>query len=186
MSWLYNTPHKDNKDKVSNENVTLEGMEYFKAVKGGATVGVNAELEVDENDKEVYVGYAVSNDVNQHIIVVTKKVDTVESPINTFVDDLRSKISDAGSDLQTKMILVGVIAAVVILVLAFLIMRAKVSTPLKKLTMVSEKLSMGEIEGLKIDVSGSDEIGQFGESFKGVLAAFNLLKEEAERTTRSD
>lgn len=171
----------DNKDKVNNEDVTVEGMEYLKAVNGGATAGFNAEPEIDENGKEVHVGYAVSSDVNQHIVVVSKEAAAVDGPIDAFVGDLRSRISDAGSALQANMILVGVIVAVVNLVLAFLIMRAKISTPLKKLTMVSERLSKGEIEGLEVDVSGSDEIGQFGESFKGVLAAFNLLKEEAER-----
>ena len=65
--------------------------------------------------------------------------------------------------------------------LAALIMRAKVAVPLKKLTNVSEKLSKGEIEGLEIDIKGKDEISSFGESFKGVLAAFHFLKDEAEK-----
>jgi hypothetical protein len=46
---------------------------------------------------------------------------------------------------------------------------------------ISGKLSKGEIDGLSIDVQGRDEIGSFGESFKGVLAAFNFLKDEAEK-----
>ena len=170
----------DNKGKVSNEDVTMEDMEYFKAVKGGATAGFNAEPEVDENSQEVHVGYAVSNDVNRHIIVVSRKEAAVQNPINTFVADLRSEISAAGSGFQRNMGTVEIFVDVVVLVLAFLIIRAKISVPLQKLTMVSEKLSRGEIEGLEVDVSGSDEIGQFGESFKGVLAAFNLLKETAE------
>ena len=60
-------------------------------------------------------------------------------------------------------------------------MRAKVAKPLEKLTNVSQKLSKGEIEGLEIDIEGKDEIGSFGESFKGVLAAFHFLKDAAEK-----
>ena len=170
----------DNKGKVSNEDVTVKGMGYFKAVESGVTAGFNAEPEVDENGQEVYVGYAVSDDVNWHNVVVSKKVAAVESPINAFVADLWSEISDAGSELQRNMMIIGVLVAVVVLVVAFLVVRSKISTPLQKLTTVSEKLCRGEIEGLEVDVSGSDEIGQLGESFKGVLAAFNLLKEAAE------
>jgi hypothetical protein len=33
-------------------------------------------------------------------------------------------------------------------------------------------------------VSGNDEIGKFGESFKGVLAAFHMLMEEAEKNRK--
>ncbi|MFQ6028824.1 MAG: hypothetical protein ACE5Q6_15175 [Dehalococcoidia bacterium] len=176
----------ESKDKVNNEGVTVVDSEYFKAVKGGATSGFVAESEIDENSNEVHAGYAVSSDVNQHIIVVSKKEADVASPINAFVGDLRSKISAAGTALQTNMILVAIIVAVVNLFVAFFIMRAKITAPLQKLTAVSNKLSMGEIDGLEIDVRGSDEIGQFGERFQGVLAAFNLLKEEAERTAEAD
>ena len=175
----------DNKDKVNNEDVTVQDMEYLEAVKEGATTGFISEREVDENGKEVHAGYAVSGDVNQHIIVVSKRDADVEGPIDAFVGDLRSKISAAGSALQANMILVAAIVAVATLVLAVLIMTAKISKPLKKLTAVSERLSAGKIEGLEIDVSGNDEIGRFGDSFKGVLAAFNLLAEEAESTARS-
>ena len=45
---------------------------------------------------------------------------------------------------------------------------------------MSKRLTKGEIEGLSIGISGDDEIGELGESFEGVLAAFHLLKEEAE------
>jgi len=90
----------------------------------------------------------------------------VEGPIDAFVEDLSSNISDKGSDVQTNMIIYGIIVAVVVIILAFLIIWSKITTPLKKLTAVSQKLSKGDIEGLEVDVSGSDKIGQFGESFK--------------------
>ena len=113
--------------------------------------------------------------------MVTNKVADITAPINAFIGTLQSNIGDKGSTLQRNMIIIGVVVAVIIIVLAALIMRAKVAVPLKKLTNVSEKLSKGEIEGLEIDIKGKDEISSFGESFKGVLAAFHVLKDEAEK-----
>ena len=46
---------------------------------------------------------------------------------------------------------------------------------LAKLHAVSDRLAKADIEGLSIDISGKDEIGDFGESMKGVHAAFEEL-----------
>ncbi|HEX3353328.1 MAG TPA: hypothetical protein VHS34_10935 [Terriglobales bacterium] len=40
---------------------------------------------------------------------------------------------------------------------------------------VSDRLSRGDLEGLVVNISGHDEIGEFGESMKGVHAAFAEL-----------
>ena len=50
-----------------------------------------------------------------------------------------------------------------------------------RLTVVADKLSQGEVDGLEIDVTGDDEIGRLGESLQGVLAAFELMRDEAMR-----
>jgi hypothetical protein len=46
---------------------------------------------------------------------------------------------------------------------------------LAKLQAVANRLAAAEVDGLIIDISGSDEIGSFGESMKGVHAAFEEL-----------
>ena len=51
---------------------------------------------------------------------------------------------------------------------------------LARLKAVSDKLARAEIDGLAIDISGRDEIGEFGESMKGVLAAVEELTSMAE------
>ena len=50
-----------------------------------------------------------------------------------------------------------------------------------RLTVVADKLSQGEVDGLEIDVTADDEIGRLGESLQGVLAAFELMRDEAMR-----
>jgi len=61
-----------------------------------------------------------------------------------------------------------------------------VSVRLARLRAVSDRLAQGDIEGLRIDVSGTDEIGALGESMKGVLAAFETLLAEARVTIDSN
>jgi methyl-accepting chemotaxis protein len=46
---------------------------------------------------------------------------------------------------------------------------------LGRLKAVSDRLARADIEGLSVDISGPDEIGQFGESMKGVHAAIEEL-----------
>ena len=75
------------------------------------------------------------------VVMVTKKAADIAAPIDKFIGTLQANIGDKSSVLQRNMIIIGAVVAVVIIVLAALILRAKVSIPLKKLTTVSEKLS---------------------------------------------
>jgi methyl-accepting chemotaxis protein len=46
---------------------------------------------------------------------------------------------------------------------------------LGQLKAVSDRLAVADIEGLRIDISGHDEIGAIGDSLKGVEAAIHEL-----------
>jgi hypothetical protein len=50
---------------------------------------------------------------------------------------------------------------------------------LGRLKAVSDRLAAADIEGLAVDISGPDEIGQFGDSMKGVHAAIEELSKLA-------
>jgi hypothetical protein len=173
-----------NKDKVNNKNVILDQTEYMQAIKAGKSSGHNAGAATDENGEAIFAGFAVSKDVNHHAVVITKKQAVIQQPIDAFVGQLAGKISQAGQDLRQNMLFVASIAAALAFLLAWILLKTKITVPIAKLTRVSEKLAQGDIEGLQIDVSGDDEIGRFGDSFKGVLAAFNLLMEEAEKNRK--
>jgi hypothetical protein len=170
----------EDKSKINNPSSNLNEQFVFKmAIATG--LGNTPESYVDENGQTILAGYAKSRDYNRHIVMVTKKISDIAAPIEKFTSGLQTSIGEKGSALQRNMIIIGAAVAIIIILLAAFIMRAKVAIPLKKLTGVSEKLSKGEIDGLQIDLKGKDEISSFGESFKGVLAAFNFLKEEAEK-----
>jgi methyl-accepting chemotaxis protein len=49
---------------------------------------------------------------------------------------------------------------------------------------VSRRLANADVEGLAIDISGKDEIGEFGESMKGVRAAIEELLHVAQALSR--
>ncbi len=46
---------------------------------------------------------------------------------------------------------------------------------LGRLKAVSDRLAKADVEGLSIDISGNDEVGEFGQSLKGVAAAIEEL-----------
>ena len=48
-----------------------------------------------------------------------------------------------------------------------------------KLKRISDKLSMGEIEGLHVEIMGNDEITELGLAIRGVIAAFNTILYDA-------
>ena len=176
------------KTKVNNPAVNIKSQFGFKASIYTNYGNIAADSDsaksyafFDENNEIICAGSAMSGDANRHTVMVTRKAADVSAPIDTFVANLQSNISDESSTLQRNMIIIGVAVAIILIIAAFFIIRSKVSIPMKKLTTISDKLSKGEIEGLEINIRGKDEIGRFGESFKGVLAAFNFLKDEVEK-----
>ena len=56
---------------------------------------------------------------------------------------------------------------------------------LARLRAVSDRLSRAEVDGLSVDISGRDEIGDFGESMKGVHAAIEELLHMAQTPARA-
>ena len=60
-----------------------------------------------------------------------------------------------------------------------LLLTRSIAGRVRKLTAISDRLSRGEVDGLTVDVSGSDEVGRLGDSLKGVLAAFEVMRDEA-------
>jgi methyl-accepting chemotaxis protein len=68
--------------------------------------------------------------------------------------------------------------------LGFLTVRSIVKR-LAQLHGVSARLALADVAGLSIDISGKDEIGEFGESMKGVHAAIDELLHMAQTPVRA-
>lgn len=99
-----------------------------------------------------------------------------ETSLSTTVQD---QIDQSNSTRTIVIVLIIVIVVVNIILGLWLAMN--ITSRVNKLKTISDRLAKGDIEGLQVDISGNDEIGQFGESFKGVLAAFNELYNEANK-----
>ncbi len=74
---------------------------------------------------------------------------------------------------KTSLILAGVLLFILWAIGSIIV--KSILIRLKTLKGVSDRLASGDIDGLSIDISGRDEIGDFGESMKGVVAAVEEL-----------
>ena len=173
----------EDKTKVNNEDFNILDYQYYQdAISRSSKLSdVVPASSLDENGESVYATTTASRYYPDNIVVVSELALRIDKPIDSFISSLQSNINGKAVTVRNNMIIIGVAVAVVLIIAAFFIIRAKITMPLQKLTAVSNKLSQGEIEGLSIDVKGKDEISAFGESFQGVLAAFNFLKDEVEK-----
>jgi methyl-accepting chemotaxis protein len=82
---------------------------------------------------------------------------------------------------QNQTLALGVSAGLLILLgtIGFLTVRS-ISRRLANLHAVSVRLAQADVDGLSIDISGKDEIGEFGESMIGVHAAIEELLHAAQ------
>jgi methyl-accepting chemotaxis protein len=87
---------------------------------------------------------------------------------------------------QNEAVALGIACGLLLLlgVLGFLTVRSIVQR-LASLHAVSDRLSRADVAGLSIDISGKDEIGEFGESMKGVHAAIEELLHMAQAPARA-
>ena len=102
--------------------------------------------------------------------------------------DARVKTTVAAQQLsvhRNQTLALGISAGLLCLLglLGFLVVSSIVRR-LAALRGVSRRLANADVEGLSIDISGDDEIGEFGESMKGVRAAIEELLHVAQSAAK--
>jgi methyl-accepting chemotaxis protein len=103
--------------------------------------------------------------------------------------DTRVKSTVAAQQLSVRRnqnLALGVSAGLLFLlgILGFLTVRSIIRR-LAALRAVSRRLANADVEGLSINISGKDEIGEFGESMKGVRAAIEELLHVAKTSAKA-
>ncbi len=97
----------------------------------------------------------------------------------TAIADADVKSSDSSFISTSKTatwVLVGFLAFAMVVGIGFAVRLARsVSARLSKLTAVADKLSVGDVDGLEVDVAGEDELGKLADSMRGVVAAFQEM-----------
>jgi methyl-accepting chemotaxis protein len=77
---------------------------------------------------------------------------------------------------QATWVLLAFLAFALLTGIAFAVRLAtSITARLAKLTAVSDRLSVGDVEGLEVEVGGADELGKLGDSMSGVVAAFQEM-----------
>jgi methyl-accepting chemotaxis protein len=109
----------------------------------------------------------------------TDLFDKVVKRLETRVQTTIAAQQDSARRNQTIALIFSGALLFVLGLMGFLTVRSIVKR-LVKLHAVSARLAQADIEGLSIDISGKDEIGDFGESMTGVHAAITELLHAAQ------
>ena len=129
-----------------------------------------------EIQKAIYAG-GMRDFFNAQQKRLDDSIDLRVAEANIGIVRAQGLINDAEDGTQATVLMIGAII-VTNTVLAFRFSYSMTSR-IGKLKRVSDKLSMGEIEGLHVEIMGNDEITELGMAIRGVIAAFNTILYDA-------
>ena len=104
----------------------------------------------------------------------TDLFDQIVSHLTARVDQsVRTQRATAERKQMLALAITG--AFLIVLTVGSFLVIHNVTTRLRCLKLISDRLARGEIAGLAIDIGGNDEVGEFGQSLKGVHSAIEEL-----------
>lgn len=156
-------------DKVNDPSYDMtELSSVSRALAAEETGNV---LEVEEDGDDVLTGWAVSEDVNGHIILVSKDADEVFAPSKELSSDIESQ----GSSLMMQIGIVGAVGTIVAMLIAFVIAKST-TKPIVHLGNVAKKVKDGDLD-VSAKVKGPDEIMEFSRAFDDMITSVKMLLE---------
>lgn len=104
----------------------------------------------------------------------------IETKINSSIKTSVNNIEIASVNTQNTLLIVTVIVILLVFVISFFV-ASSITTPIKKLTEVANKVSMGDMSNTEITVTSNDEIGELAESFKRMVVSvkYYMLKQKS-------
>jgi len=97
------------------------------------------------------------------------KIETkVQSEIDNTIDEI--KVSTESVSTQNTILLMTVITILIVMVVSYFF-ASTLTSPIKRLTSVADRVSMGDMEDTDIDIESEDEIGELAESFKRMIVS---------------
>ena len=131
-----------------------------------------------------------------HDVVVTdagkKVMDDIREILDSMIEEennllqTRKEVALAGTNTAKSTILWFTIIAGVIVILLIIYYVRIIAVPIKKLSGIARKTSVGEIEAIKEDTNRKDEIGVLIESFKQMQEYLLLKAEQANKIAEGD
>lgn len=152
--------------KINNKGVKLSSLSSVASILSGEDHGY--VYEIDEDEEDVLTGYAVSDDVNEHIILASKKSEVVLTPINEFVANLKSSISDYGNSIRSSTMLIAGGIGAVSLVIGY-IMINRFTKPLTLLVSDAKIVAEGKLNHEFEAEEKEDEIGEVVHAIKEMV-----------------
>ncbi|MBR9675709.1 HAMP domain-containing protein [Candidatus Woesearchaeota archaeon] len=161
---------------VNNDAITVSNMGFFSEVRRGKTNGYSFDRDLQGD--QALVGYAVSGDVNKHVVVVVKKLSDVKQPIYAFITGIRSNINDIGSSLIQNVMLIALLLGIVTLLVAYYVSTQQISAPIEELTVAARKVGRGEFDVSLPMLKAKNEVTELTSAMELVLAGFKSMKKK--------
>ncbi|HWQ64609.1 MAG TPA: HAMP domain-containing protein, partial [Methanospirillum sp.] len=99
----------------------------------------------------------------------------LEQKLNSSIQQTVNSIKIATESMSSSnTILLITIITMIIVIIIVCIMAMSISRPIKQLTEIADKVSMGDLQ-TKIDVHTNDEINDLAESFRRMINAFKMM-----------
>jgi methyl-accepting chemotaxis protein len=145
----------------------LQDISHLESITQATTTNEESyviEMDEDLEDGEVINGWAISDDVNEHIVLVTRDVNA----INDVSDNIKNDVDKHGNALVTQIIAVAIVVEIIAIIIAFLFTR-EISKPVNQLAKRSRSLADGDFN-VDLDIkTGKDEIGDMVDAYKDML-----------------
>lgn len=110
----------------------------------------------------------------------------LEQKMNTSIQKTVSDISVATESMssQNTILMITLISMFIVIIIVF-ILATSISRPIKQLTEIADKVSMGDLE-TEITVHTNDEINDLAESFRRMINAFKMMVSMQDVTEEED
>ena len=138
------------------------------------------------NPKDAEVEYILTNQLTSRYEEVPTKYMEIQEAFTEIsyamtdfqvlaLEQVEASTTEAKNYANFSVILsaVGITTIAAISVVMALVMGRRLTSPLKQLTNIAGKVSMGELDH-KIDIKSKDEIGDLGEAFQRMINAFKM------------
>ena len=133
----------------------------------------DAELQQYASDRKGAIDLALGSNRDLRK-AYESKIDDAVALANAGVTS--SDASFTRTSTSAIWVLVGFLAFALLTGIVFAVRLAgSLTARVAKLTVVAEKLSIGDIDGVDATIGGDDELAKLGESMQGVIAAFQEL-----------
>lgn len=158
-------------DAAKVNDPTYDMTELTSVSRALAAEDTGNVLENEEDGDDVLTGWAVSEDVNGHIVLVSKDADEVFAPSKELSSDIESQ----GNSLMMQIAVVGTIGTIVAMFIAFIVAKST-TKPIVHLGNVAKKVKDGELD-VSAKVTGPDEIMEFSRAFDDMITSVRMLLE---------